>query len=117
MKLGKILFALLVAASCEQKHEKFFGDSPVDRAKLMVMKFAVEAFPQWAHEHPDKTCPSAIDELIEFMDYKSAVDPWGNRVKLLCPPNLPPGARGGIAIVSAGEDGKEDTADDVRSWE
>ena len=35
---------------------------------------------------------------------------------MLCGPSLPPGAKG-LAVMSAGEDGKEGTADDIKSWE
>jgi hypothetical protein len=30
---------------------------------------------------------------------------------------MPPGVHGGIGILSVGEDGKEGTDDDVKSWE
>jgi hypothetical protein len=36
---------------------------------------------------------------------------------MMCPPNLPPGVRTGIAIMSAGEDTKEGTGDDIKSWD
>lgn len=82
-------------------------------AKLAVRKLALEAYPQWRTQNPGRGCPSAIEELIE--ESEDAIDPWGNKYKLLCPPSLPPGAKS-IAILSFGPDGKEGTDDDVRSW-
>jgi hypothetical protein len=35
---------------------------------------------------------------------------------MICGAVLPPGAKG-IAVMSLGEDGKEGTADDLKSWE
>ncbi|HEX8106625.1 MAG TPA: hypothetical protein VF516_02805 [Kofleriaceae bacterium] len=43
-------------------------------------------------------------------------DIWGRPLKLLCGANLPPGAKG-IGVLSLGEDGKEGTADDIKSWQ
>ena len=43
-------------------------------------------------------------------------DPWGNPYIIKCGGDLPPGARG-IAVMSKGEDGKEGTGDDFKSWE
>src|SRR5512143_2766938 len=82
---------------------KMFAESKTDIAKLTVKKFADEAFPQWARSHPDKGCPDKMEDLAEY--------------KLFCPPNLPAGAKGGIAISSPGEDKKEGTSDDIKSWE
>jgi general secretion pathway protein G len=92
-----------------------FHDAKGDIAKLAVNKFANEAFPQWSARHPDKACPERIEELGELMNKKDTKDPWGNPYKMLCPPNLPVGAKD-IAIMSLGADGKEGTGDDIRSW-
>jgi type II secretory pathway pseudopilin PulG len=92
-----------------------FRDSKGDIAKLAVQKLANEAFPQWLSRNPGKACPEQIEELNELMNKKDAKDPWGNRYKMFCPPNLPASAKG-IAIMSSGEDGKEATDDDIKSW-
>lgn len=86
-----------------------------DIAKLAVQKLANEAFPQWATRNPGKACPEQLEELSELMNKKDAKDPWGSHYKIYCPPNLPAGANG-IAIMSPGEDGKEGTDDDIKSW-
>jgi hypothetical protein len=99
------------------RREEVFGESKVDVTKVTVQKFANEAFPQWARSHEGKGCPDKIEELSEYMDKKDTKDPWGGDYKMLCPPNLPAGVRTGIAIMSAGEDKKEGTPDDIKSWE
>ncbi len=111
------ILALVMGLVVGPRVMKLFGESKVDIAKLTVSKFANEAFPQWSRSHPDKGCPDKIEDLSEYMDKKDTKDPWGSQYKMLCPPNLPAGARGGIAITSPGEDGKEGTSDDIKSWE
>jgi general secretion pathway protein G len=111
------ILALVMGLVVGPRVMKLFGESKVDIARLTVKKFADEAFPQWSRSHPDKGCPDKIEDLSEYMDKKDTKDPWGNQYKMLCPPNLPAGARGGIAISSPGEDGKEGTSDDIKSWD
>jgi prepilin-type N-terminal cleavage/methylation domain-containing protein len=94
--------------------EILFG-AKEDIAKLAVSKLSGEAYPQWRSRNPGKPCPERLEELTEFMNKNDTNDPWGNPYKLLCPPNLPAGARA-IAIVSFGEDGQEGTDDDIKSW-
>ena len=111
------ILALVMGLIVGPRVMKMFGESKVDIAKLTVQKFANEAFPQWARAHPDKGCPEKIEELSEYMDKKDTKDPWGNVYKFYCGQNLPAGAKGGFAVSSPGEDGKEGTPDDIKSWE
>lgn len=90
--------------------------SKTDVASMAAKKYAFEAYPSWAAAHPDKACPDRLVDLNEYMNEKDTKDPWGNDYKMFCGANLPAGARG-FAVLSAGEDGKEGTADDIKSWE
>jgi prepilin-type N-terminal cleavage/methylation domain-containing protein len=90
-------------------------ESKKDIARLAVSKLANEAYPQWRVLHPGQTCPSTIVELSAQTNSKDTEDPWGNDYTLLCPPNLPAGAKM-IAIMSLGPDGKAATEDDIKSW-
>jgi hypothetical protein len=99
-----------------QTHAMKVGDDPQGVAVIAAKKYAFEAYPQWAAEHPDKECPAALAELREFTSFDSDLDPWGHPYRLMCGPSLPPTAKG-VAIQSAGPDGQFDTADDIRSWE
>jgi len=111
------ILALVMGLIVGPRVMKMFAESKTDIAKLTVKKFADEAFPQWARSHPDKGCPDKMEDLAEYMNKNDTKDPWGSEYKLFCPPNLPAGAKGGIAISSPGEDKKEGTSDDIKSWE
>lgn len=50
------------------------------------------------------------------MNSKDDKDPFGNPYVIKCGGDLPAGASG-IAVMSKGEDGKEGTSDDLKSWE
>lgn len=110
------ILALVMGLIVGPRVMKMFAESKTDIARLTVKKFADEAFPQWARSHPDKGCPDKIEDLAEYMNKNDTKDPWGSEYKLFCPPNLPAGAKG-IAITSPGEDKKEGTSDDLKSWE
>lgn len=84
-------------------------------AALLVKEYAGMAFPLWAREHVDAKCPSGIGELAELTGSKP-VDPWGNDLVMLCGENAPAEAKG-FGVLSTGADGKQDTADDIKSWD
>jgi general secretion pathway protein G len=110
------ILALVMGLVVGPQVMKRFGESKEKIASATVKKYAFDAYPQWAASHPDKSCPANLEDLNEYMNNKDIKDPWGNPYKMLCGPNLPPGAKG-IAVMSAGEDGKEGTPDDIKSWE
>jgi prepilin-type N-terminal cleavage/methylation domain-containing protein len=95
---------------------KQFGTSKVETTKIKLRKYAFEAYPSWSAAHPDKTCPEKLADLNEYMNDNDSNDAWGKPLKMFCGENLPPGAKG-LAVMSNGEDGKEGTSDDVKSWE
>jgi prepilin-type N-terminal cleavage/methylation domain-containing protein len=95
---------------------RMFADSKVKTTRIKLTQYANEAFPQWSASHPDKACPDKITDLNEYMNSSDANDSWGRPVKMLCGANLPAGARG-LAVMSMGEDGKEGTEDDLKSWD
>lgn len=94
-----------------------FQDSKADIARATAKKLAFEAYPQWSMKPSNQgKCPTTAD-LAEYVNQKAEfTDPWGKPFIIKCGSDLPAGARG-IAVMSAGEDGKEGTGDDLRSWE
>ncbi len=110
------IIALVMGLVVGPRVLRYFGKSRVDIAKATVQKYAFEAFPSWAADHPDKACPEKLEDLNEHMNNKDTKDPWGGQYKMLCGPNLPAGAKG-LQVMSPGEDGKEGTADDIKSWD
>ena len=109
------ILALVMGLVVGPRVMKMFGESKGDIAKATVTKFAYEAYPSWSAAHPDKSCPDKLEDLNEYMNNKDIKDPWGGQFKMLCGQNLPAGAKG-IAVMSPGEDGKEGTGDDIKSW-
>jgi general secretion pathway protein G len=109
------ILALVMGLVVGPRVMKMFGESKVDIAKMTVNKYANEAYPSWSSSHTDKPCPGALTELNEYMNNKDTKDPWGNDYKMYCGQNLPAGAKG-LAVMSNGEDGKEGTTDDIKSW-
>jgi uncharacterized membrane protein len=105
-----IVFIVVVVSAFEDYAKG--GRRAIGRmAKFDVDRIANERYPEWAMVHPDTACPKSIDELGG-----DSLDPWGHPYRLFCGPTLPPGVHG-IGVMSVGEDGKEGTSDDVKSWE
>ena len=109
------ILALVMGLVVGPRVMKMFGESKGDIAGATVKKYAYEAYPSWASSHPDKSCPEKLESLNEYMNNKDIKDPWGNEYKMFCGSNLPAGAKG-IAVMSYGEDSKEGTGDDIKSW-
>lgn len=89
----------------------------VEIVKREVLDFAFDAYTQWAGEHLQKSCPDRLDDLLTYMKHGGPRDLWGNRYVMFCGSSLPAGVKGGIAVKSFGPDGKDGTADDIKSWE
>jgi len=110
------ILALVMGLVVGPRVMRMFGDSKVDLAKMTAKKYAYEAYTQWSMANRDKSCPDKLEALNEYTNLKDTKDPWGGTYKMLCGQNLPAGAKG-LAVMSAGEDQKEGTADDIKSWE
>lgn len=110
------ILALVMGLVVGPKVMKMFGKSKVDIATLTAKKYADEAYPSWSTANPSKACPDKLEDLNEFMNSKDIKDPWGNPFKMLCGQSAPAGVKG-VGIQSNGEDGKEGTSDDIKSWE
>jgi hypothetical protein len=85
-------------------------------AQMTVKKYAYEAFGGWSQAHPDKACPDKLEDLGQYMSTHDTHDPWGHPYRMFCGQNLPAGAKGGLAVASDGPDGRDGTADDIKSW-
>jgi hypothetical protein len=110
----KLAIAVVLAAGCARAvADTESTKQKRDRARTVAKTLAYEAYVQWATAHPNKRCPDSVRDLAEYTSEK-LTDPWGNQFRLLCGKTLPKGGRD-VVVVSAGEDGKFDTADDIRS--
>ena len=89
---------------------KIFAESKVDVARLTVKKYAFEAYPQWLREHPSQECPRSLHAIDGYMDHADQHDPWGRPYVFTC-------GGGKLYVMSLGEDGRSNTADDIWSNE
>ena len=88
-----------------------------DLATSVAKKLAFEAYPQWSMKPSNQgKCPTMADLASYIHQPPDLLDPWGHTYVIKCGAHLPPGARG-IAVLSAGPDGSEGTADDLTSWQ
>lgn len=86
-----------------------FAETKGDIAQATVKKFVYEAYPSWRQAHRYEPCPPSLDPLLEYLNNKDTVDPWGGHYEMLC------SSEGRMMVVSPGEDGRIDTADDITS--
>ncbi|HUJ59104.1 MAG TPA: type II secretion system protein GspG [Kofleriaceae bacterium] len=109
--MGVALFFLIMRGVSEIRKGVREAASELDKmeqARMTVSKYAFEAYPEWATQHPDKKCPDRLDELDEYLDGKGKLDPWGHPYEMKCIDK-------GIEVISRGPDGEIDTPDDIRS--
>ena len=110
------ILALVMGFLVGPRVYKSFQESRGEVAKNIVRKLANEAYPQWVMKPSNSgKCPTVTD-LAEYMNSKDVKDPWGQEYIVKCGGDLPPGASG-IAVMSLGDDQKEGTGDDIKSWE
>jgi hypothetical protein len=103
-----------VLAACGKSDISRLELSRREIARKTVELYAGEGFPVWAVEHRGKECPS-VAELDEMLGRTPQNDPWGRPYRVLCGTELPAGAEG-IGVYSLGQDGKDGTDDDIKSW-
>ena len=112
------IIALVMGVLFGPKLMSMFGEAREGTAKIVVGKYATEAYARWTMNNPGKQCPENIDALAKYAgDESGAKDPWGNQLILLCGDSAPEGAPGRVVVISIGDDGKPDTSDDIKSWD
>jgi general secretion pathway protein G len=96
-----------------------FGKSKKDIASLAINQFVHDIYPKWSLSNPGKPCPPDLLTLAQFIgkSEKDTKDPWDQPYKMMCGTSLPAGVKTSIAVMSTGEDMKEGTEDDIKSWE
>ena len=91
-----------------------WGTSKAEIAHATVMKYVYEAYPEW-HNVTKLECPQSLERLDGLMNGGRSIDPWGNPYHFACGLLAVPAGAGPIWVISAGEDGRFGTADDIRS--
>jgi prepilin-type N-terminal cleavage/methylation domain-containing protein len=103
------ILALVMGLLVGPKVIAHFRSSQRSIAKMAVMRFANQDYPIWAIQHPQTPCPSAITDL----DRDAPADPWGTAYKAYCAPIH----EVAFGAASFGGDARENTDDDIRSWQ
>lgn len=108
MMIVLAIIALVMGLLVGPKLIRQFRHSERDIARMAVTKFADQDYPVWALQHPAQPCPATLAEL----ERTTPKDPWGVAYKGYCTPvtDVPFGA------ASFGDDTREGTDDDIRSW-
>lgn len=91
-----------------------YRDSQRRVARLAVHRYADQDYPAWLVEHPGAQCPDKLGAISHTGS--DDVDPWGTDYKMYCGASAP---RDDVAFGAAsfGEDRRESTPDDIRSWQ
>lgn len=106
--LGRIVPMLLEGSACACRPR----DTNEDLARMMVREHADQAYVRWSLDNPDKRCPTFIEDVSRYTDSPDTLDPWGTRLEMVCE-----SPRGHFGVVSAGQDRRFRTPDDIASWD
>ena len=97
---------------------KQFGKAKRDTAYQMTKQIE-GAYAKWSVDNTDNECPESIDDLKQALGKRKSdeiKDPWGTPYVILCGDQAPEACEGFCAL-SVGPDKKQDTGDDIKSWE
>jgi general secretion pathway protein G len=109
------IIALVMGVLVGPRVMQMFGQAKGDIAKTQMTDLANNAYGFWQRDFPDQSCPERIEELMKYANKKDVRDPWGTAYTMKCGEGLPEGIPFGVS--SAGPDRKENTADDLHSWD
>lgn len=101
-----VLFGVVVCPRSLGRMEQ----SKTDVTRIVLKKYAYEAYPSWLAAHRDGVCPRSLHELADYMNADSDRDAWGKPLVFWCE-----GQR--LMVTSAGEDARFGTEDDLKSWD
>jgi len=90
--------------------------SETDVARAEAKQLAYQAYTEWKAD-TRKSCPSSLDELIEYTDKKKNEDPWGNPYQFLCKDKMQ-NSKHPFGVYSFGPNETNDngSGDDITSW-
>ena len=94
-----------------------FGQFEKARKKetITMIHKVKDAVLQWRMDSTGEQCPSSLNDLVTAKILnKEPKDGWGKPFVMKCPGEHD---TDGIDLLSFGKDGKEGTADDIKSWE
>ena len=106
------ILALVMGLLVGPKILAYFREARRKTAHMAVKMYADQDYTRWAMTHHEP-CPGSIVELAGTSDVQ---DPWGSDYRMYCGATAPAPAIA-FGAASLGEDQRESTRDDIRSWE
>jgi type II secretory pathway pseudopilin PulG len=108
------IIALVMGLVVGPKVMEHYRSAERNVARLAVHRYADQDYPTWLVEHPGAQCPDSLAQIS--LSRPIPADPWGTDYKMYCGANAP---RDDISFGAAsfGDDRREATRDDIRSWD
>jgi general secretion pathway protein G len=110
------IIGLVMGVLIGPKVVRSFNEAKLKTALLMSQNIS-GAYTRWTTENEGTACPEKIEDLGKFLDTAKTdfTDPWGHKYLMKCGDS----AQGDVpfGVVSMGPDGKENTGDDIHSWD
>ncbi|HEY1548462.1 MAG TPA: type II secretion system protein [Kofleriaceae bacterium] len=108
------IIALVMGLVVGPKIMAHYRSSERNVARMTVHRYAEQDYPTWLVEHPSERCPDSLAQIS--LSSAPPADPWGTDYKMYCGTDAP---RDDInfGAASFGEDHREATRDDIRSWD
>jgi prepilin-type N-terminal cleavage/methylation domain-containing protein len=94
-----------------------FKEAKEETTHAVLKQFAYEAYPRWDAANSDKSCPAQLSDLLKYMNKKDTQDPWGSELVMFCGDNQPQGLKDSFGVLSLGPDKKQNSQDDIKSWD
>jgi hypothetical protein len=112
--LGLVIGACIAVGAwlpVKLRHREHVG-AKWQATEATIRHFVFDVYPYWAARHPLSSCPRSLSELDAR---ETTYDAYGTPLYFACGPLMVPNAATGMLVISAGDDGKFGTGDDVRS--
>ncbi len=108
------ILALVMGLVVGPKILAHYRESQRKVARLAVHRYADQDYPTWVLEHASTQCPESLAAMTSSPQDER--DPWETPYKMYCGASAP---RDDVAFGAAsfGEDEREGTRDDIRSWQ
>lgn len=100
-----VMYVAIARVAVDRRDERLIG---ITRARITRLDRVY--VPDWQAHHPD-TCPHDVADLAGEV----IRDSYGAELRLTCVPTIASWTAPTIVVISAGEDGLFNTADDLRS--
>jgi general secretion pathway protein G len=107
------IIGLIMGVLVGPKVMRSFEESRVKTAFLMLKEFE-GAYTRWVADN-EGDCPEKLEDLLKYTNKKDLKDPWGSLFVMKCGDSAPTETQFGV--VSLGKDKKENTEDDIHSWD